>query len=87
MFIWKAALTVAASFAATVALAQTRDTSQALSDPEGDPVQVMVLGLYHFDNPGADMVNSKVDDMLTPNRQREIEALVESLASWKPTKI
>ncbi|MEO0689985.1 MAG: DUF5694 domain-containing protein [Pseudomonadota bacterium] len=87
MFIWKAALTVAASFAATVALAQTGDTPQALSDPEGDPVQVMVLGLYHFDNPGADMVNSKVDDMLAPNRQREIEALVESLASWKPTKI
>lgn len=87
MFVWKAALTVAASLAATIALAQTASVPGASNDPEVEPVQVMVLGLYHFDNPGADIVNSEVDDMLAPDRQREIEALVKSLASWKPTKI
>lgn len=52
-----------------------------------ETTQVMVLGLYHFDNPGADIVNSEVDDMLAPRRQREIAALVASLAKWQPTKI
>ncbi|WP_209348693.1 DUF5694 domain-containing protein [Pontixanthobacter sp. CEM42] len=62
--------------------AQTDDQAE-----QSETIKVMVLGLYHFDNPGADMVNSEVDDMLAPHRQREIIALVESLAQWRPTKI
>ncbi|MEE4289483.1 MAG: DUF5694 domain-containing protein [Erythrobacter sp.] len=56
------------------------------SDP-ARPVEVMILGTYHFANPGQDMVNPEVDDMLAPRRQREIAQLVESLAAWQPTKI
>jgi len=51
------------------------------------PVEIMVLGLYHFDNPGRDMVNPQVEDMLAPKRQAELEALARSLAQWQPTKI
>ena len=40
------------------------------------PVQVMVLGSYHFGNPGRDKVNAHVDDVTTPQRQRELEALL-----------
>ncbi|WP_298465775.1 DUF5694 domain-containing protein [uncultured Erythrobacter sp.] len=54
---------------------------------ESQPVEVMVLGTYHFANPGLDAVNIEVDDVLAPKRQREIEVLVDSLAEWDPTKI
>jgi hypothetical protein len=52
-----------------------------------DEVQVMLLGTYHFANPGADAVKHDIDDVLAPKRQREIEDLVERLARWAPDQI
>lgn len=54
---------------------------------EDQPIQVMVLGMYHFANPGLDTVNMEVDDVLSERRQREIAVLVNSLAEWQPTRI
>ena len=51
------------------------------------PIEVMVLGTYHFANPGQDIINLKVDDVLQPKRQAELEALARALAEWKPTKV
>ena len=50
-------------------------------------VEVMVLGTYHFDNPGLDLNNAKVDDVLKPARQAELDKLAEALASFRPNKI
>lgn len=52
-----------------------------------EPVEVMILGVYHFANPGQDVVNMEVDDFLAPRRQHEIEVLTSTLADWKPTRI
>jgi len=52
-----------------------------------EPVEVMILGVYHFANPGQDVVNLEVDDMLAPRRQREIRTLADTLADWKPTRV
>lgn len=68
-----------------VSTATSAQTTEAASTKE--PIEVMVLGVYHFDNPGLDLVNSTVDDMLAPHRQEQIAALVDSLAQWLPTKI
>lgn len=55
---------------------------------DGDPLtEVMVLGSYHFANPGRDLVNVETDDVLTPKRQAELEALAVAIAEWKPTKV
>jgi len=51
------------------------------------PVQVMVLGTYHMDNPGLDLHNAKSEDVLTPQRQAELAAVAEALAAFKPTVI
>lgn len=51
------------------------------------PVEVMVLGTYHFASPGLDIHNPKVDDVLKPQRQRQVEAVVAGLAEFRPTKI
>jgi hypothetical protein len=52
-----------------------------------DPVKVMVLGTWHFSNPGLDVVNVQSEDVRTPNRQRELEAVADALAEFRPTKI
>ena len=52
-----------------------------------DVIEVMVLGTYHFDNPGLDLANIKADDVLKPRRQKELAALAEALATFKPTKV
>ena len=50
-------------------------------------VEVMVLGTYHMANPGLDLANVKADDVLKPQRQKELEALAAALAEYQPTKI
>lgn len=47
----------------------------------------MILGVFHFSNPNADYAKFQGTDVLTPARQREIEAVVSQLAHFKPTKI
>jgi hypothetical protein len=66
-------------FAFTPAAAQTPRSAE--------PARVMVVGTYHFANPGLDMVQVEVDDVLSDRRQAEILRLVEALAAFRPTKI
>src|ERR1041385_1537551 len=66
--------------------ADTRPTGfPALCAP--NEVQVMLLGPYHFANPGKDVVKQDLDDVLQPRRQKEVEDLAQRLASWKPDKV
>ena len=53
----------------------------------GEPAQVLVLGTYHFANPGLDVVQVEVDDVLSATRQAEIRDLAESLARFRPTRV
>lgn len=55
--------------------------------PVAASVEVMVLGTYHFGNPGRDMVNVKVDDVTSPRRQRELDALAQALLAFRPTRV
>ena len=50
-------------------------------------VQVLVLGTHHFANPGLDLHNVQVDDVLSPRRQAEVAAVVAGLARFKPTVV
>lgn len=51
------------------------------------PIKVMPLGTVHLDNPGRDANNPEVPDVLTPEKQRELAALRDSLAQFQPTKM
>jgi hypothetical protein len=55
--------------------------------PQGDTIRVMVLGTYHFGNPGLDVVNMKADNVLAPERQAELAALADQLATFQPTAV
>ena len=49
--------------------------------------QVLVLGSFHMANPGHDINNLHVDDVLAPARQQQIAELMTVLQRFKPTKI
>ena len=55
-------------------------------DARSKPMLV-VLGTYHMGTPGNNVVNGKVDDVTTPERQKQVVELVEKLNKFKPTKI
>ena len=48
---------------------------------------LLIVGTPHFGNPGRDTVNVRVADVMTPDRQREIEAVVAGLAAFRPTRV
>ncbi len=62
-------------------------TSVAAAPAAEKPVEVMVLGSFHFDNPGRDIANVQADDVLQPSYQRELDAIAAAIASWRPTKV
>lgn len=55
-------------------------------DAEAKP-ELMILGSYHFANPGRDVVKTKVTDVSTPDRQKQILDMIQRLEKYKPTKI
>lgn len=71
---------IAALALPTAALAQT-------PAPEPAPIEVMILGSYHMDNPGRDVHNARIDPVTTPEKQAQLEALSEALARFRPTAV
>ncbi|GAA0869045.1 hypothetical protein GCM10009116_08810 [Brevundimonas basaltis] len=69
---------VAALVLPTAALART---------PPPEPIEVMILGTYHFGNPGQDIHNARVDPVTTPGKQAQLEAVAEGLARFRPTAV
>jgi uncharacterized protein DUF5694 len=66
--------------AAMLALATLPATAAA-------PVEVMIVGTFHMDNPGHDLHNMKVDDVLTEKRQKELADVAERLMRFKPNVV
>jgi hypothetical protein len=48
---------------------------------------LLIIGLPHFSNPGHDIANTRVADVTTAKRQVEIEAIVQRLAAFRPTRV
>ena len=82
---------IAQALAAALALALLpagRAAAAAPPAPEAPAVvQVMVLGTFHFANPGLDLSNVSADDPTTPRRQAELARLADALARFRPTRI
>ncbi|ACV26427.1 DUF5694 domain-containing protein [Kangiella koreensis] len=54
---------------------------------DSNVVQVMVIGSEHFASPGLDVINIEPIDVLTPQRQQELQAIAESLRQFEPTVV
>lgn len=70
-----------------VVLAFALPFGSALAADAAKKTQIMLIGTYHFSNPGADFNNVKAVDVLAPERQREIGKLVTSVAKFAPSKV
>jgi Family of unknown function (DUF5694) len=51
------------------------------------PVEVMIVGTFHMSNPGRDLYNAQIEDVLTPKYQTQIAAINDGLARFKPTSV
>ena len=49
--------------------------------------QLVLLGTYHFANPGLDVAKVKTDNVLSERRQGEIRAVVERLKAYQPDQL
>lgn len=65
----------------------TAPVSQVEIETDPDVIQVMVLGAYHMAGSSGDLVEVDVENVLAPQRQAELERLVETLAEFKPTAV
>ncbi len=59
----------------------------AQSSVDVERPQVLILGTYHFANPGRDVVKVDVADVLSPSKQLEMERVIEALELFRPTRI
>ena len=48
---------------------------------------VLIVGTPHFAGAGSHVVDVQVPDVLTPERQRDIDAVVDRLAAFRPTRV
>jgi hypothetical protein len=60
---------------------------QAAAAPARPPTQVLIVGMVHLGNPGLDLVNPEIKNVLGERRQKEILEVVERLKTFRPTKI
>lgn len=67
-------------------IAGARAAAPAAEAP-AEPAKVMVVGLVHLANPGRDLFNVQVDDVLSDRRQAEIARIVEGLARFGPDRV
>lgn len=49
--------------------------------------RVLLLGLFHFDNPGLDAVRYTPRDVMEPSAQAYLEGLAQRLARFAPTRV
>jgi hypothetical protein len=82
-------MAVVAAMWALTAGAVCAQEAKGASNAAGETkkAHVMVLGVFHMDNPGHDIFNLQVDDVLTPKRQKDIAETIAILKKFRPTKI
>ena len=51
------------------------------------PAQVMLMGVFHFSNPGLDVVKTDQIDIMTDENQEYLEALSDKLSTYNPTVV
>jgi hypothetical protein len=59
----------------------------AFSQNVKKPTEILVIGTYHFNNPGMDVAKYKVLDIMGEKPQQQLEQITNAIAKFKPTKI
>lgn len=51
------------------------------------PAELLLLGTFHFHNPGADLVKTKTFDVMAPAAQAELASITDRIKAFGPQKI
>ncbi|MEM6735983.1 MAG: DUF5694 domain-containing protein [Bacteroidota bacterium] len=78
-------------FLLSVALFSCRETQ---TKPQTNPIEppnkhkeVLLIGTFHYNNPGADVAKTKSFDILSQDSQNELEQISLRIKEYNPTKI
>jgi len=55
--------------------------------PSPEPAKAMIMGVFHFANPGLDMVKSGVINVMTKDNQAWLDGLATRMAAFHPTDV
>jgi hypothetical protein len=74
------------TFRAVIALA-IAGFCESVNAADTARAQVMLVGTYHFSNPGKDIHNVRAVDVLSAERQRELGNVIAALGKFAPTQV
>lgn len=60
---------------------------QGATAQHAEPAQVMLFGVFHFANPGLDVIKTDQIDIMTDENQEYLETLSARIADFRPTVI
>lgn len=63
------------------------DGAGASDQRAASPPRLLILGVYHFANPGRDVAKQADDDILAPERQQALDRIAEAVARFSPTVV
>ena len=76
-----------ASLICNCAEAEQTDSSKNRSTLKDGKKEVLLIGTFHYNNPGADVVKTKSFDVLKDESQKELEHIASKIIQFNPTKI
>ncbi len=59
----------------------------AATAQQPEPARVMLFGIFHFENPGLDVVKTDQIDVMTNENQEYLEALADRISRFRPTVV
>lgn len=62
-------------------------SAQHKATAKTNPKEVLLLGTFHYHNPGADVAKTKSFDILSPSAQKDLDKMTKQLVNYNPTKI
>ncbi|MDO1449118.1 DUF5694 domain-containing protein [Rhodocytophaga aerolata] len=63
---------------------KTENTTVTNIDPKKE---ILLIGTFHYNNPGADVAKTKSFDILSEKSQLELEGISSSIIKYNPTKV
>lgn len=58
-----------------------------LGQEKENPKDVLLIGTFHYNNPGADVAKTKSFDIMSESAQNDLEKMTASIKAYNPTKV
>lgn len=71
----------------TLSCMNTQEKSKIKSDENSNIKEVLLIGTFHYNNPGADVAKTKSFDILNEDSQFELKKISAKIKNYNPTKI